>query len=137
MRDLSRQDIIALVALAAVALLIPAVVVSRHFFGIDPVSMLKINWGRTVAGILFTVLATGVCLLNFYLATFVPWRYKQQHGSMEGYGHVSGLPVIGGFFILCAGALMPPSISLGVFLLLLYLIDSHGLPRIFLAINPG
>lgn len=103
----------------------------------DPVSMLTMNWGRTVAGILFTVLATGVCLLNFYLVTFVPWEYKQQHGSMEGYAHVSGLPVIGGFFILCAGALMPPSISLGVFLLLLYLIDSHGIPRIFLAISQG
>jgi hypothetical protein len=134
MANLSREDVVVIIIFALLSLIVPAVVVLRHFIGIDPLAMLHLTWGRTVFGIGFTLLASGVCLLNFYLSLLVPWLYKRQHGSMADFAHMSGLPVIGGFFIFCAGALMPPSVLLGIFLLLLYVVDGNGLPWFFVSI---
>jgi hypothetical protein len=134
MANLSRKDVIALIIFATIGLIIPAVVVLRHFVGIDPLCMPHIKWGRTVVGVVFAILATGVCLLNFYLSLFVPWLHKRRYGSMADFAHMSGLPVIGGLFILFAGALMPPSVLLGIFLLLLYVIDGNGIPQFFILI---
>ena len=128
MKYSSREDIVVLVIFVIIGLIVPGVVVLRHFIGIDPLSLLNIKWGRTVLGIVFTLLATGVCLLNFYLSLLVPWLYRRRHGSMADFAHMSGLPLIGGFFIFCAGALMPPSVPLGIYLLLLYVIDGNGIP---------
>jgi len=128
MENSSRVDVIVFIIFAIIGLIIPVVVALRHFVGFDPLALLHITWGRTVVGVMFTLLATGVCVFNFYLSLLVPWLYKRQHGSMEGFACMSGLPVIGGFFILCAGALMPPSVLLGTFLLLLYVIDGNGIP---------
>ena len=47
---------------------------------------------------------------------------------------MSGIPVVGGIFVLCAGALMPSSVLFGIFLLLLYVIDGNGIPRFFVSI---
>jgi hypothetical protein len=134
MSNLSHEDVIVIIIFAIIGLIIPAVVSLRHFIGIDPLSMLHITWGRTFLGIVFTILATVVCLLNFYLTLIVPWLYMRRHGSMADFAHVSGLPLIGGFFIFCAGALMPPSVPLGICLLLLYVIDGNGLPWFFISI---
>jgi hypothetical protein len=134
MANLSREDVITIIIFATIGLIIPAVVALRHFLGIDPLSMLHIKWGRTVLGVLFTLLATGVCLLNFYLALFIPWIHKRRYGSLADSANVSGLPVIGGFLIVCAGALMPPSVPLGICLLLLYVIDANGIPWFFISI---
>ena len=73
MKYSSREDIAVLVIFLLIGLIVPGVVVLQHFIGIDPASFLSIKWGRTVLGIVFTLLATGVCLLNFYLGLFVPW----------------------------------------------------------------
>ena len=134
MKYSSREDIVVLVIFVIIGLIVPGVVVLRHFIGIDPLSLLNIKWGRTVLGIVFALLATGVCLLNFYLSLLVPWLYRRRHGSMADFAHMSGLPLIGGFFIFCAGALMPPSVLLGIFLLLLYVIDGNGIPWFFIAL---
>jgi hypothetical protein len=134
MKYSSREDIVVLVIFVIIGLIVPGVVVLRHFIGIDPLSLLNIKWGRTVLGIVFTLLATGVCLLNFYLSLLVPWLYKRRHGSMADFAHMSGLSLIGGFFIFCAGALMPPSVLLGIYLLLLYVIDGNGIPCFFVAV---
>jgi hypothetical protein len=134
MSNLSREDVIVLIIFATIGLIIPAVVALRHFIGIDPLSMLHITWGRTVVGVVFTLLATGVCLLNFYLSLLVPWLYKRRHGSMADFAHMSGLPWLGGIFIFFAGALMPPSVLLGILLLLLYVIDGNGIPWFFISI---
>ncbi len=134
MSNLSREDVLVIIIFTTIGLIIPAVVALRHFIGIDPLSMLHIKWERTVLGIVFTLLATGVCLLNFYLTLLVPWQYKRQHGSMADFRGVSGLPVIGGFFICFAGALMSPSVLLGIFLILLYVIDGNGIPWFFISI---
>ena len=134
MANLSREDAIVFIIFATIGLIIPIVVALQHFIGIDPLSLLHIKWGRTVVGTVFTLLATGVCLLNFYLAVLVPWLYKRQHGSMADFRAISGLPWLGGIFILYAGALMPASVSLGIFLLLLYVIDGNGIPWLFVSI---
>lgn len=134
MAKISREDVIVCIIFATIGLLIPIVVLLRNFIGIGTLSSLHINWGGTVVGTVFTVLAAGVCLLNFYLSTLVPWLYKRQHGSMADFRGVSGLPIVGGIFILCAGALMPSSVSFGIFLMLLYIIDGNGIPRFFVSI---
>jgi len=134
MKYSSREDIVVLVIFVIIGLIVPGVVVLRHFISIDPLSLLNIKWGRTVLGIVFTLLATGVCLLNFYLSLLVPWLYKRRHGSMADFAHMSGLPLICGFFIFCAGALMPHSVHLGIYLLLLYVIDGNGIPCFFVSV---
>jgi hypothetical protein len=134
MANLSREDVIAFIIFSTIGLIIPVVVALQHFIGIDPLSLLHIKWARTVVGNVFTLLATGVCLLNFYLSILVPWLHKRRHGSMADFRGVSGLPVVGGLLILCAGALMPSSVLFGIFLLLLYVVDGNGIPRFFVLI---
>jgi len=133
MAKMQREDIIVIIIFSVIGLFIPAVVALRHFIGVDPLAVLKITWGKTVMGTVFSILATVVCLWNFYVSLVVPWRYKRRHGSMKDFAHTSGLPLIGGLFVLGAGALMPPSVPLGIYLLLLYLIDGNGLPWFFIS----
>ena len=134
MQNSSRTDTVVLILFITFALAVPAAVVMRHFFSIDPLAYLHIDWGRTVAGVIFTLLATAVTSLNFYLTIIAPWSHHRRHGNMEDYSNMSGLPVIGGFFIFCAGALLPTSTATGIFLLGLYALDSGGLPWFFYAL---
>ena len=130
----TRTDTVVLILFTTVALMIPAVVVIRHFINIDPLALLHITWGRTFFGVIFTLLATAVTSLNFYLTIIAPWSHQRQHGSMKDYYNMSGLPLVGGIFIFCAGALLPSSIVLGIYLLMLYAFDAGGLPWFFYAI---
>jgi hypothetical protein len=128
MANLHRTDIIVLALFLTISLIIPGVIVLQHFVGLDTLALLKIKWGRTVIGVVFTLLASATCLLNFYLNIFEPWLHRRKHDGVEPIGQMSGLPIIGGFFIMFAAALMPSSIILGVYLFLLYAIDANGLP---------
>jgi hypothetical protein len=132
MADLAREDIVVLILFSAIALIVPAVVVSHHFYGVDPLAWLRIDWvaGRNFVGAVVGVMALVVSAFNCYVSTFVPWRYQQQHGSMAGFAHMSGLPIIGSLLVLGAGALLPPVVWLGAFLLVLYVIDGNGFPRL-------
>ena len=134
MRYNTRTDTVVLILFTTVALMVPAVVGMRHFLDIDPLALLHITWGRTVIGVIFTLLATAVTSLNFYLAIIAPWSHQRHHGSMKDYSNMSGLPLVGGFFIFCAGALLPSSIVPGIYLLTLYAFDAGGLPWFFYAI---
>lgn len=129
----SRTDIAVMILFGSAALLVPTVIILQHFVGIDPLALLQINWGRTVAGVLFALLATLVSGLNFHLTFIAPWLHHRTHGNLDGFHSISGLPVIGGFFIACAGALLPPSIATGMYLLVLYGLDGCGLPWFFFA----
>ena len=129
-----RTDVIVLILFLIIGLIIPGVIVLQHFVGVDTLSLLKIEWGRTVLGIGFTLLASVVCVWNFALNVVGPWLYRREHDGNEDIGHVSGLPVIGGFFIMFAAALMPSSIFLGVYLFLLYTIDANGLPWVVISL---
>jgi len=107
-------------------MVIPTVIACQQFACIDTLAWLEsIWWGpfpvrlldpdyRTGLAVAFTVPATLVCLINF-------WRhqirlYYPRHG--EGGGGVA-LPVIGTFFLLCAVAVMPESVSWGIAFLVL------------------
>jgi membrane protease YdiL (CAAX protease family) len=134
MPDNNRIDTIVMILFAVVALVVPAAVIMRHFFGIDPLALLHIGWGRTVIGVIFALLATAVTGLNVFLTIIAPWSHHRRHGSMDDYSNISGLPLIGGFFIFCAGALLPSSISVGIFLLVIYTLDTGGLPWFLYAV---
>jgi hypothetical protein len=56
---------------------------------------------------------------------------------MKDFAHMSGLPVFGSIFVFCAGALLSSSIYMGIFLLLIYVIDGNGFPYFFLCIIRG
>lgn len=64
--------------------------------------------------IVFILRATGVCLLSCYLPLLAPRLFKRRHGSMKGFAHISGPPMLGGIFVFDAEAFMPPSGSLGI-----------------------
>ena len=127
-------DIAVLLVFAACGLILPAVIILKHFVGIDLLPMLRFGLVGTVFGVIFTVLATLVCFWNFYVSIFVPWSYRREHGGMEGFAHTSGLPLIGVVFVLLAGALMPVSTVVGIVLLFLYIIDGNGMPWLFICL---
>lgn len=126
-----KEDLYSIVFFVALGIAVPGVIVIRHFLGIDIASFITPISVRTVVGILLAIIATLVCVFNFYLFFISPWLYRRTHGSMEDYDAPSGMPIVGGFFILGAGALMPESTITGVYLLLLYALDTNGVPWFF------
>jgi hypothetical protein len=48
--------------------------------------------------------ATAIALLNFHLSFIRPVLYSRRHGSLNGYRHVSGFPLLG-TILVCLGAL--------------------------------
>ena len=131
MTKIYKEDLIVLIIFAICSLIPPGAIIARHFFEIDPMAWLKIEWGRTVLGYISLSLATLVCLFNFYVSIYVPWEYERKHGGMKDFAHSSGLPMLGSLLVFCAGALLPSSIYMGVFLLLIYVFDGNGLPFFF------
>ena len=134
---MQKEDVYALVIFALIGIAVPAVVVLRHFLGIDIVPFIKPSYVKTGVGVLLAVVATLVSALNFYLYFISPWLYRREHGSMDEYDAMSGLPMVGGFFILGAGALMPESHITGAFLLTLYALDTNGVPWFFFHVLRG
>jgi len=129
---ISREDIYASIFFAVVGIGIPAVVVAHHFFGLDPMAFARLGLSRYVLGWALAILAAAIALLNAYLGYFVPWLYRREHGNMEGYSHMSGLPLVSGFLVFFAAALLPAAPAIGVLLLVVYFADTGGLPWFFL-----
>jgi hypothetical protein len=127
-----REDFYAGIFFAAVGIGIPAVVIAHQFFGFDPMAFAGLGSSRYVVGWTLALLAGVIALLNICLTYVVPWLHEREHGDMEDYSNSSGLPIIGGFFVLFAGALLPASPAIGVLLLVVYLADTGGLPCFFL-----
>ena len=123
----SREDLIAASIFVSLGLAIPALVVVRHFFGLAPMMILDHFPGRGIAGGVFATLAGIVSLFNFYLHQVVPWMYRREHGTTEGFGSMSGLPIIGSLFILLAAILLPASVAAGIVLFVFYVLDMLGL----------
>jgi len=130
----NKEDLASLIIFVILGVLPPAAIVARHFMEIDPLAWLKIDWGRTVIGYISLILAILICLFNFYISIYVPWEYKRKHGSMKDFAHFSGIPILGSIFVFCAGALLPPSIYIGIFLYLIYVFDGNGFPYIFFSL---
>jgi uncharacterized membrane protein len=134
---MQKEDVYAIAIFAAIGIAVPAVVVLRHFLGIDVVPFINPQSVRTVVGVLLAIVATLVCALNFYLYFISPWLYRRERGSMDDYHAMSGIPIVGGFFILGAGALMPESHVTGAFLIALYALDTNGVPWFFFQVLRG
>lgn len=76
------------------------------------------------------VLVIGACLvgcLNFYLSFARPWMYRRMYGSMDGYRFLSGLPVVGTFFLVAGSVIGFGSTTIGLLGILSALFDSGGL----------
>lgn len=127
------EDIVAGIVFTVTGLAIPAAVAAHHFFSIDVMAFANLGSSRLVFGWSFAVMAVAVAGLNVYLSFIAPWRYKRATGSMQNYSWVSGLPAIGGFFVLFAGALIPASPAVGATLLVVYVADTGGLPWFFVS----
>lgn len=59
--------------------------------------------------------------LNLHLSFTRPLLYRWRHGSMAGYRHVSGFPLVGTFFVVAGvllgfGDMVTASVGLGVLL---------------------
>jgi hypothetical protein len=134
MTKIYKEDLIVLIIFTICGLIPPVAIIARHFYEIDPLAWLNIDWGRTVLGYISLTLATLICLFNFYVSIYVPWEYERKHGSMKDFAHMSGLPMLGSIFVFCAGALLPSSIYMGIFLLLIYVFDGNGLPYFFVCV---
>ncbi len=129
----SRTDVVVIILFSSVAVGIPALVIARHFLGMDPIGWLPMP-GKAVAGWIVFAIAALVCGWNFYLSFVRPWLYKRKHANLDGYAGPSGLPVIGGIFVAVAAVLLPASVVTGTALLVLYAIDGYGLPPALYAI---
>ena len=130
----SREDIIAGTVFVITAVAIPAEVAAHHFFAIDIMAFADLGVSRYLFGWSFALLAGAVTAMNAYLSYIRPWMHVRKHGSLDDYSHVSGLPAIGGFLVLFAGALIPASPVVGFLLLGVYFADVGGLPW-FLAVT--
>lgn len=75
---MQRQDVIIMVIFGVMGSLIPSVIIARHFFDVDVWVLLNLNWGRMIIGIIFTFLATLVCVFNFYFVILAPWFYQKK-----------------------------------------------------------
>lgn len=125
--DTDRVNLIVLLLFLVIAAAIPALIVARHFLGMDPAAFLSIDSGQTIVGLVFLVLAVAVVGLNVALAWVFPWLHRREHGSMDDYHGSSGLPVISDLFVGLAAALLPSSTALGVLLMLLFVANPTGL----------
>ena len=132
MKEMHKEDIISLVIFGLIALVVPTLIICRHFYGMDPAGFIPLGRSRILLGWISTILAFMICLYNFYTTIYVPWSYHRKHGSMDGFAHTSGLPMLGVIFVIGSAVMMPVSINLGIALLVLYLIDGNGLPYLFL-----
>lgn len=127
----AREDIVAGIIFLITGLAIPSAVVAHQFFSVDIMAFANLGVSRHVFGWSFAVMATAVAGLNIYLSFIAPWLYERETGGMEDYSEMSGLPAIGGFFVLFAAVLIPASPVVGAGLLVVYLVDTGGLPWFF------
>ena len=67
-------------------------------------------------------------LLNSYLTFIRPWRHHRRHGSMDGYRHVSGFPLVGTLMVTWAGAWGFGELPTAVVGLAASVLDTGGLP---------
>jgi hypothetical protein len=56
-------------------------------------------------GLGLAVCALPVALLNFYLSVVRPALYRRRRGSMEGYRHISGVPLFGNLLVVIGGVI--------------------------------
>jgi predicted transposase YbfD/YdcC len=118
-------DVVAITVILALALGVPAVIVSRHFLW---PSAAQPGTASFVGGIVFAVLFALVSLLNFHLSFIRPLLHQWNGGTEADYKFVSGIPLVGSIFGLPAAVLLPSGWIVGALLLVLLLLDTGGMP---------
>ena len=100
------------------------VVIKNHIIAtpIENHSTISSYIGYTV----LTLLAL-IVLTNLNLSFFRPWRHKRKYGSIDNYQNISGIPGVGTIFVLAAALFLPPSLTFGIVLVILFLADVGGL----------
>ena len=86
------------------------------------------GWTGEFVGLGCTVLGLLIGLLNVHLSFVRPRLYFWRHRSLEGYQFVSGIPVVGTFFVVIGGILgfrELPTAAIGLITLIL---DTGGSP---------
>ena len=86
-----------------------------------------------IAPLAIMLVALAVASLNFYLSFFRPKFYIRNHGSLDGYQYVSGIPVIGTLLIIAGGIYGFGSVIIAVIGLFALSIDVGGLPWFLIA----
>ena len=87
-----------------------------------------------IAPLAIMLVALAVASLNFYLSFFRPKFYIRNHGSLDGYQYVSGIPGIGTLLIIAGGIYGFGSVIIAVIGLFALSIDVGGLPWFLIAI---
>lgn len=77
-------------------------------------------------GVVALVAAAAVATLNFYLSFIRPRVYQRRQGSLDGYRHVSGIPMIGTALTLVGAALSFGSAPCALFGIGIYASDTGG-----------
>lgn len=77
---------------AFLVLLVPYVTIKSHIVG-NPVDNYS-DVANTI-GTIAVSLAALVVFLNIYLSFIRPSIYRFRHGTLDGFGNISGLPVVG------------------------------------------
>lgn len=54
----------------------------------------------STTGLTLVLLAAFIAAFNFHLSFFRPLLYLRSHGSLTGYRFISGVPIVGTFFLL-------------------------------------
>jgi hypothetical protein len=72
-------------------------------------------------GLSLVLVGALLAVLNFHLSFTRPLLYRLRHGSSEGYRFVSGIPLVGTFFVMAAvlvsfGEVVTALVGLGVLL---------------------
>jgi hypothetical protein len=75
--------------------------------------------------------------VNLHLSVFAPWLHRRRGGDAAAYDGPSGLPVVGSLLLGLAAVGLPPSPTLGLALLTLYLLDPGGLLWVAVALLRG
>ena len=81
-----------------------------------------------VLGGVLTTIAVLIGCLNLDRAYLRPWRYRRQRGSLAGYRHVSGLPLVGALFQVAGCLIAFGSPTVGLLGGLAGLLDVGGVP---------
>ena len=106
----------------------PIYVFKKHILGEQSAVLLGFSSFSGISGFIMLLLATYIVLTNIYLTFIRPRAYEKQHGSMEDYRNISPVPLVGSFLLWWSMVLLPSNYLIGVFCLMLFVLDTSGAP---------
>lgn len=117
-------DALSFAPILAASIAIPGIVIYRQLLGHSDVEPSNMNWIVCFVPLYFAVFVT---LFNAHLNFSRPWLHYIKHKNMENYRFVSGIPAVGSIAILVSSLWSPPSLWIGILMLVTYILDTGGL----------